>query len=41
MRSRRLTVGPKDNGLQMSLKDFDLAEAQEGYTYNHKRMSQQ
>jgi Uma2 family endonuclease len=31
------TVGPQDNGRRMSLDNFDLAEAQEGYNYELSR----
>jgi Uma2 family endonuclease len=37
MRKTAITVGPEDNGRPMSLEDFDLAEAQEGYTYELNR----
>jgi Uma2 family endonuclease len=33
MRRTAITVGPQDHGRRMSLEDFDLAEAQEGYNY--------
>src|SRR5438445_3940729 len=37
MRRTVTTVGPQDNGRRMSLEDFDLAEAQEGYNYELSR----
>jgi Uma2 family endonuclease len=37
MRRTVISVGPQDNGRHMSLEDFDLAEAQEGYTYELSR----
>src|SRR5439155_15693987 len=37
MRRTILTVGPQDNGRHMSLEDFDVAEAQEGYNYELSR----
>jgi len=37
MRRTAITVGPQDNDQRMSLEDFDLAEAQEGYKYELSR----
>jgi Uma2 family endonuclease len=35
--TRRIVVGPEDNGRRMSLSDFDKAEAKEGYLYELSR----
>jgi Uma2 family endonuclease len=35
--SRKITVGPEDNGRRMSLKEFDKAEAKEGFLYELSR----
>jgi Uma2 family endonuclease len=36
-RTRKIVVGPEDNGRRMALSDFDKAEAKEGYLYELSR----
>src|SRR5437588_9917448 len=36
-RKTAITVGPQDNGRRMSLEDFHVAQAQEGYNYELSR----